>query len=156
MSKLTPDEIRAGVAGPVMDEWIAVRFFDYVYVNGTEEEGKTPYTLCYPRKKAEEWVSKFKSSAISDIPTTLPPYLLGITRWSSEPAACAELQRRLWAGGRYYDLVVERDFVVATLWDEANIDAVHHREPIGGDPIAATCLAWCKVALIAALNKGGQ
>lgn len=163
MPTLTPDEVRAATAGPVMDEWIAVRFFDYVYVNGTEEKSGVPYTLCYPRQKAEEWVRMFKSSSISDTPATSSPYpyLSSLTRWSSDPAACTELERRLWASGKFRVIGSEL-YCSKTVEPHVTVfvqpfggRAVVYEEPVGADPIAAKCLAWCKVAIIAELHKGG-
>lgn len=77
----------------------------------------------------------------------------GFPRVSTDPAACAELRRHLWVSGRTYDVQVERKSVVATLWDENDMDVLHHKEPIGTDPIAAECAAWAKVALLAKIGE---
>lgn len=79
-----------------------------------------------------------------------------VPAYSTDPAACAELRRRLWASGKYTSLETRFAHDTVTAFTARQyLDLRRHVEPIGTDPIAAELVAWCKVALLAELSKGG-
>jgi hypothetical protein len=76
--------------------------------------------------------------------------------YSTDPAACAELRRHVIADRRWQYVNVQhyRDRVVVGTVPEPDVESWVEVEEHGTDPIAAECVAWAKVAIIAELRNG--
>ncbi len=125
MTRPTVDEVRAEPAGRRLDAWCEWLVF------GHEIELLSSWWVCGSHGR-------------------IPP-----ERYSTDPAACAELRRHVIADKRWQYVNVQhyRDRVVVGTVPEPDVESWVEVEERGTDPIAAECVAWCKVALLASLNE---
>lgn len=143
MIRPTIDEVRAEPAGRRLDAWVAEM------MGWTEVKDRLWFDDDRGHKVVETDGYRPGSTVLDDVPhySTCP---------AACAAACAELRRHLWVSGQVVLMrTTYHDGKVAVAAIVANGPGGEHVEPIGIDPIVAECVAWCKVALIAALSKGG-
>jgi hypothetical protein len=141
MTRPTIEEVRAEPAGRRLNAWVECLVF------GNE---------LYRSRTSDYWLVQ-----TIDAKNHRP-----VRVFSADPAACAELRRHLWASGLWLGKMgygLNRVVVELFGHDEHPdvpitetpyfVPRTAHAEPIGTDPIAAECVAWCKVALLASLNE---
>ena len=76
-----------------------------------------------------------------------------VPAYSTDPAACAELRRHVIADKRWQFAQVRlyANHAAIALVPDPDVESWVEVEERGTDPIAAECVAWCKVALLAAV-----
>lgn len=147
--------VRAEPAGRRLDLWVLTVVYGYRFVPAGEWR-----PIPAEQRDRSHWAPpEGKYWPHYDAGIDESGYHVGhpVPRYSTDPAACAELKRHLWAGGRYNECRVEvsRSWVSVQLYP-AEGDYFIKEEPTGTDPVAAECLAWCRVALLAELGRADR
>lgn len=164
MTRPTEGEIRAEPAGRRLDAWVHMHVMGKNAIWVAEEESviekndKSPFGFTCNFGGAvftadREWLVNDWYDPDSD--REVPHY-------SADPTAYAELKRHLYASGEFARIECETcigttvgPFVCVVLVPrDGDMDKlISSNEDIATDPIAAECVAWCRAALIAALNR---
>jgi hypothetical protein len=146
MTRPTIDEVRAEPAGRRLDALVHEHIFgkrvSCIHDKATKVRPNSSLIRC--DNCGKEFGSTTHAMAVSAWPA-----------YSTDPAACAELRRHVIADKRWQYVNVQhyRDRVVVGTVPEPDVESWVEVEEHGTDPIAAECLCWSKVALLASLNE---
>lgn len=137
----TAESIRAMTAGPEMDALVAEHVMGCREKRRSNKRGGWLYDLVVPGDvNCVDFIEP--GACWSACP-----------RYSTDPAANAELKRHLWAKGVLaWSLSALCGAVILSITTVSV--STSHTEPIVTDPIAAEMLCWCKAALLAAIEEG--
>ena len=168
----TPDEVRAMPAGAELDALVARVAFGIdvlgmekcwkpdgcwsVYPNGNDCVDRPVYVReCYCNDDMNESYRRLRS-VMGKSHGHWSTCLEVVPSYSSDPAACAVLERRLFADGweietRWYPQV-ERIYAALIRFYGLDRSEISLSAPAGSDPVAVRCLLMSRVGVLAGMS----